>query len=69
MRRVALLIAFLLSACGPGGGTYCQSGPRYGTQCYTQNDVSGGPTPTHGGEDSPRKGEPPAKPPKGMPQW
>jgi hypothetical protein len=33
----------LLAACGPGGGTYCQSGSKYGTQCYSQMDVSNPP--------------------------
>jgi hypothetical protein len=39
---LALLLvcqAALLSACGPDGGTYCQSGPKYGTQCYSRMDV------------------------------
>ena len=31
--------ASLSSACGPGGGTYCQSGPKYGTQCYSKMDL------------------------------
>ncbi|HVW30783.1 MAG TPA: hypothetical protein VHC69_35745 [Polyangiaceae bacterium] len=26
------MTALLASACG--GGTYCQTGPKYGTQCY-----------------------------------
>ena len=33
------LLASLLAACGPNGGTYCQSGPKYGTQCYSQMDL------------------------------
>ncbi|WP_394823824.1 hypothetical protein [Pendulispora albinea] len=29
--------ALVLAGCSsaPGPGTYCQSGPKYGTQCYT----------------------------------
>jgi hypothetical protein len=27
-------------ACGPtASGVYCQSGPRYGTECYARPDV------------------------------
>lgn len=29
----------LIAACGPAGGTYCQSGPKYGTQCYSKMDL------------------------------
>jgi hypothetical protein len=45
MRRISTLLSILvcglttLSACGPGAGTYCQSGPKYGTQCYSQVDL------------------------------
>jgi hypothetical protein len=57
---IVLFVLLTLSGCGPDG-TYCQSGPKYGTQCYTQSDVQG---PSHARpEDSPRKGEPPATPP------
>ncbi len=28
-----------LGACGPGAGSYCQTGPKYGTQCYSQMDL------------------------------
>jgi hypothetical protein len=40
--------AALLAGCGPGGGTYCQSGPKYGTQCYSQMDLQppGSPPPS-----------------------
>jgi hypothetical protein len=40
--------AALLSGCGPGGGAYCQSGPKYGTQCYSQMDLQppGSPPPS-----------------------
>jgi hypothetical protein len=31
--------AAMLSGCGPVPGTYCQSGPKYGTQCYSQMDL------------------------------
>jgi len=44
----------LLTGCGPaGGGTYCQSGPRYGTQCYSNADVTAPP-----GQRPPTQGEP-----------
>ncbi|HEY3666250.1 MAG TPA: hypothetical protein VGL19_09630 [Polyangiaceae bacterium] len=44
MSRLALLVALgsvtaVLSGCGPGGGAYCQTGPKYGTQCYSQMDL------------------------------
>ena len=43
-------LAVLLIGCGPGGGTYCQSGPKYGTQCYSQMDLQppGSPPPSPG---------------------
>ncbi|MES1177286.1 MAG: hypothetical protein ABUL62_23390 [Myxococcales bacterium] len=43
------LIAFA-AGCGPGGGTYCQSGPKYGTQCYSAMDLQppGSPPPPAG---------------------
>ncbi len=32
---VAFGFSLALVGCGPdGNGTYCQSGPKYGTQCY-----------------------------------
>jgi hypothetical protein len=35
-----LLVVFAaLLTCACGGDTYCQSGPKYGTQCHTINDV------------------------------
>lgn len=34
-----LLVPFLL-ACGPGGGTYCQSGAKMGTECHALSDVT-----------------------------
>ncbi len=41
------LIGVLLSgaafACGPGAGTYCQTGNRYGTECYSRADVESPP--------------------------
>lgn len=42
-RLLALLpavVALLLGACGPSGGTYCQSGPSYGTTCYSSTEVT-----------------------------
>jgi len=40
----------LVTACGPNGGTYCQSGPKYGTQCYSKMDLQppGSPPPPAG---------------------
>ncbi|HYQ04623.1 MAG TPA: hypothetical protein VER96_38380 [Polyangiaceae bacterium] len=35
---LACLSAFV-AACGPEGGTYCQSGPKYGPQCYSKMDL------------------------------
>jgi len=32
-------LAALAAGCGPNGGSYCQSGPKYGTQCYSQMDL------------------------------
>ncbi len=32
-------LATALAACGPNGGSYCQIGPKYGTQCYSQMDL------------------------------
>ena len=49
---IAIVItALLASACWGPGGTYCQSGPKYGTQCYTvQGEEPGtnGPPNAHG---------------------
>jgi hypothetical protein len=39
LTKVALALALGLPACGPGAGSYCQSGPKYGTQCYSQMDL------------------------------
>jgi len=44
MWKIAILIAMasaplLSTGCGPGGGTYCQTGPKYGTQCYSQSEL------------------------------
>jgi hypothetical protein len=58
---LCVLFGTLTGACGPGGGTYCQTGPRYGTQCYSTVDVSnppgykGPPDQTKPGEDTPRR--------------
>jgi len=51
-RLLATLLAataLLLGACGPAGGTYCQSGPRYGTTCYSSTEVTAPP----GGYEAP----------------
>ncbi len=34
-----MLLAGALS-CGPGGGTYCQSGAKMGTECHALSDVT-----------------------------
>ena len=33
---LGLSLSAILGGCGE---SYCQSGPKYGTQCYSQNDV------------------------------
>lgn len=45
-----VLLAGLALGCGPGSGTYCQTGPKYGTQCYSQMDLQppGSPPPPAG---------------------
>ncbi len=39
--RIAILacVAAAAVACGPGSGTYCQSGAKYGTSCYAEPEV------------------------------
>jgi len=56
--RFALLLMLCvaqtaITACGPASGTYCQSGPKYGTQCYSQMDLQppGSPPPPAGDRD------------------
>jgi len=39
LRLMLVGLASVLAACGPQGGTYCQSGPKYGTQCYSKMDL------------------------------
>ena len=46
--------AAVLTGCGPGGGTYCQSGPKYGTQCYSQMDLQPPGTPPPSPDDRSR---------------
>jgi hypothetical protein len=50
VRLIAFAATSLLAfACGPGG-TYCQSGPKYGTQCYDlQQQGAGNTTPAQNG--------------------
>ncbi|MGC4090597.1 MAG: hypothetical protein QM756_22545 [Polyangiaceae bacterium] len=61
-----LLAASLLAACGPGGGAYCQSGSRYGTQCYAEPDVRQPPGSYRpGGDPLGRPEEPKPKRPTG----
>jgi hypothetical protein len=63
----ALLL--LSIGCGPGAGAYCQSGPRYGTQCYTESDLNSPPGAPRRPGDEPHKGEPPANPPPTRLKW
>jgi len=43
MRRLSLslglgvCLALTAAACGPSA--YCQTGPKHGTQCYSENDL------------------------------
>ncbi len=64
---IGLVFISLVSACAPGSGTYCQTGPRYGTQCYAEPDVRQPPGAPRPVPESPRKGEPPANPPNKLP--
>lgn len=55
MSRFSFLLALAgaaawLAGCGPGAGSYCQTGPKYGTQCYSQMDLQppGSPPPPAG---------------------
>ena len=58
------------TACGPGSGVYCQSGSKYGTDCYAEPDVRQPPgQPRRPEEAGPRKGEPPATPPPNQVKW
>ena len=50
-----LLLALVLTACAENG-TYCQSGPKYGTQCYA-NTGSGDPVPAYQSQGSPPQPE------------
>src|SRR5450432_3050187 len=58
-KKVYLAILGGLSALladGCGGDTYCQSGPKYGTQCYSLSDVR-----TPPGQRPPLSSEPPPR--------
>lgn len=72
MQRLGFVFGALAGAallgCGPGSGTYCQTGPKYGTQCYAEPDIAG-PDPTRRRDEPPRKGEPPATPPPNQLNW
>jgi hypothetical protein len=50
----AILGSCALALAGCGGDTACQSGPKYGTQCYSLTDVRSGP-----GQRPPSVSEPP----------
>ena len=57
-----VLATTLLAAtagCGPGGGTYCQSGSKHGTKCYSESDVRYPPGTHPEPTEHPRKGEQP----------
>jgi len=43
-------LSAVMAGCGPGAGTYCQTGPKNGTQCYSQMDLQppGAPPPPPG---------------------
>jgi hypothetical protein len=62
-------LALTALACGPGAGVYCQSGPKYGTECYSEADVRNPPGEQRPHEEPPRKGEPPSTPPPNRVKW
>jgi hypothetical protein len=66
-RLVAIVVLLALGACAmtPGSGTYCQSGAKYGTQCYAEPDVKEPPGAAREPPDPPQKGEsnPSSRPP------
>lgn len=64
-----MLAAGALAGCGPGSGVYCQSGAKYGTQCYAEPDVQQPPGQPRPAQDGPRKGEPPDNPPPNQVKW
>jgi hypothetical protein len=35
-----LLLLPCVASCGPGSGTYCQSGAKMGTECHALSDVT-----------------------------
>jgi hypothetical protein len=62
MRRNILISSGLVLAtlgCGPGSGTYCQTGSKYGTQCYAEPDVTSPPGSHPEPTEHPPKGERP----------
>ena len=56
---IAVTLLTTVPACGPGGGTYCQSGPKHGTKCYSETDVRNPPGTHPEPTEHPRKGERP----------
>jgi hypothetical protein len=42
------MTALFASGCFGSGGTYCQSGPKYGTQCYSVQGEPGTNAPPNG---------------------
>ena len=36
---LAFGVSLFVTLVGCGNSSYCQSGPKYGTQCYSPNDV------------------------------
>lgn len=64
MKHLLLLLPSLLLvpcalACGPGGGTYCQSGSKMGTECHALSDVT----------DPPGRRPPPVEARQGPEAW
>lgn len=49
---LALSAPLLLGLAACGSSTYCQSGPKHGTQCHSENDLQApGERPPPAGED------------------
>lgn len=61
MLRISSAGLVLLLACAPSNGTYCQSGPKYGTQCY-QNTGTGDLVPTYASPTAPESTPTPTTP-------
>jgi len=44
-------LSFLFTVPGCGGAAYCQSGPKQGTTCYSDNDLHPPGRPAPAGDD------------------